>query len=109
MKQFLFLVLMVSSTAYGFEDNPVMPFSTAKNIAVQSNIRWIPVNDVQEACNKESRHRGGSGFKIPVQACSFNDAPVNGVNNCIIYTFKNPTMHTLGHETRHCFQGAWHK
>lgn len=27
---------------------------------------------------------------------------------CTIYTYRNPPLETLGHETLHCFTGRWH-
>jgi hypothetical protein len=106
MKQVLFILLLLSSSAFAIEDDPVIPFSTANMITKQSMIKWTPVDDVKSTCDRESRSRGNSGFGYTVQACSFWSS--SGPPTCTIITKRNPTMHTLGHELRHCFQGNWH-
>jgi hypothetical protein len=87
-------------------DNPNKSFDTGVNKRTESTIKWIPVDDVIDACNKESKKRGFGGFDPGAKfaACSF----YNG-NQCTIITSKTPSMHTLGHEMRHCYQGNWHE
>jgi hypothetical protein len=68
-------------------------------------IEWIAVDKEMEACEKESTRRGFNGFGgISIAACSFYKA-----DQCMIITSKNPTMHSIGHKVRHCFQGQWHQ
>ncbi len=84
-------------------DHPSRPFSTELN-SPQSTIKWIPVENVIQACEKESKRLGFGGFGgKKIAACSFYFD-----DQCTIITSKNPTMHTIGHEVRHCFQGQWH-
>jgi len=40
---------------------------------------------------------------VNLKACGTQDG-----NKCLIVTPKQATMHNLGHELRHCFQGYWH-
>jgi hypothetical protein len=85
-------------------DHPSRPFSAAEKLP-QSTIKWITVDNVMESCEKESRRRGFKGFGgIKMMACSFYVG-----DQCTIITSRNPTMHSVGHEVRHCFQGDWHK
>lgn len=97
------LLISVNAIAADFDDDPSKPFDTSANYGTQSTITWIPVDNVQKSCEAESRKRGYKGFGFGVQACSF----FNG-NQCTIITGKKTSMHTLGHEVRHCFQGNWH-
>lgn len=73
-----------------------------------SIITWEQVDDVQQACDKESKRRGLGGFKIQVEACSFWGKRLT-IDVCHIITEKKTDLDTLGHEMRHCFQGAFHK
>jgi hypothetical protein len=95
--------LLVAGQATAFNDDPSQPFDTASNYTTQSTITWRTVDNVQKVCESESRKRGYGGFGYGVQACSFFDG-----NQCTIITSKKTTMHSLGHEVRHCFQGNWH-
>lgn len=78
-------------------------FPASKNITNQTNVRWEAVDNVQAACEKGSHRRGYGGFNYPVEACSFWDK-----STCHVITAKKVNLHTLGHEIRHCFQGAFH-
>ena len=90
------------SRAEDWED-PEYLFSVEKLRHNKMTIEWIRVNDVQAACEKESHNRGNGGFKIALQACSFWVG-----NACVLITGKKASLHSLGHEVRHCFQGAYH-
>lgn len=66
-------------------------------------VNVIPVDNVQAACEKESRRRGNGGFGFNVQACTFWQG-----NTCTIIIAKRETHHTLGHEFYHCKAEAFH-
>lgn len=103
MKNLVFIVsLLVVSNALANND-PTALFDTKDNYTNQSTITWRYVSDLQKACETESRKRGYKGFGYALNACSFFDG-----NQCLIITEKKVSMHTLGHEVRHCFQGNWH-
>lgn len=99
----LITIAFFATSASAFNDDPTRLFDTKANYTNQSTITWRPVDDVQKACEAESRKRGFKGFGYSVQACSFFDG-----NQCTIITGKLVSMHSLGHEVRHCFQGNWH-
>jgi len=105
MKKLLIALLLVSQTAYAFDDSPTKPFSTKENESETMLITWKPVDNVQQVCQSEYKRRGFGAFNYAVDACSFWN---NNTKTCIIYTRKNPTMHDVGHEIRHCYQGNWH-
>lgn len=98
------LICVVNSAFANIDDNPYSQFDTKNNVTSVSTIRWMTVDNVQAACEKESRNRGLGGFGYTVLACSFFSA-----DQCTIITGKKTSMHQLGHEVRHCFQENWHK
>lgn len=106
MKKLIALIALCSfanSHAYtGTWNDPLRPFDATKNTQREVKIQWIVVDDVVKACNAESRKHGLPPIG-PLTACSFWWG-----ETCKIYTAKQATMHEVGHEVRHCFQGAWH-
>jgi hypothetical protein len=105
MKKVLLVLSLICSTAYAYEDNPAALFSTSGNKAETNSIRWVSVNNVQKACDGARAQLGQQAYGAAVRACSFWD---NKHQTCTVITEKNVSMHTLGHEIRHCFQGNWH-
>lgn len=103
MKKLTLALLFVSSVANANWDDPMRVFDARDNTKSQVNITWRSVADVQKACEAESRKRGNKGFGYTVNACTFWEG-----NNCVIITKYQVNMHTLGHETLHCFRGNWH-
>ena len=91
----------VASPAY--DESPTKSFSTNSNRYETVKITWLTSNNPQAVCNKEAKKRGYKDFGFSLQACAFWTD-----NICTIVTSKNPNMHSLGHEVRHCFQGDWH-
>jgi hypothetical protein len=83
--------------------NPDAAFSIKPNFTNQTTVSWLVVDNVQRTCERESHKRGLGGFGYGVDACSFWNA-----STCTIVTSTQPTMHQVGHEIRHCFQGAFH-
>ena len=86
-------------------DDPKAPFSTTENTGETMIISWKTVDNVQQVCQSEYKSRGFGGFNYKVDACSFWNFVTK---TCTVYTKKNPTMHDVGHEIRHCYQGNWH-
>jgi hypothetical protein len=98
------LMLLVSNSFAYYED-PKAYFNATKNMTNTTTITWKQVDDVQGTCEAESRRRGNGGFGFTVEACSFWSPDKT---SCTIVTGKQTNLHQLGHETRHCFQGAFH-
>jgi hypothetical protein len=105
LKTLVFSVIFLSTTVNASDwDDPTASFDAKQNFTDTSTIKWVVVDNVQSACEKESRDRGYGGFGIKVQACSFYKG-----DQCTIITGKKTNMHQVGHEVRHCFQANWHK
>lgn len=108
MKKALVLLLTVIATvAHADWRNPDEPFNANNKMTDNAQIKWITVDNLQATCEAESRRRGFNGFGYPIQACTFWDKTPSGYQ-CTMITTKNPTIHNLGHEVRHCFQGNYH-
>ncbi len=92
--------------AYESWDNPTAPFDAQVGRIYDKPIiiEWRLADNIVQACNKASKEFGNSGFGgQQMQACAFWWG-----DRCVIITKKKPTMHSVGHEIRHCFYGAWH-
>jgi len=100
-----FIAIAFFTTSVGAENwkNPEARFDASVKSVSTSTIQWVTTNDIQNVCDTESKRRGLGGFSYSVDACSF----WNGAN-CIIFTRVSTTLHELGHEMRHCFQGNYH-
>lgn len=83
--------------------NPEAKFNATDSKTDSKQITWRYTNNVQKECEAESQKRKLGGFGYAVDACSFWDK-----NSCTIITARQTTMHILGHELRHCFQGSFH-
>ena len=112
MKTLISLALSIAipvasfAQALNIPDNPTTPFdATGKRVFEGSIIvEWRIADDINQACNQTSKDFGNKGFgNQRLQACSFF-----WEGRCIIITKKKPTMHSVGHEIRHCFYGLWH-
>jgi hypothetical protein len=87
--------------------SPYDTFPTKTMDATMVNISWRPVSNVQLECEAESHKRGHGGFNMALEACAFWKEGSKG-RECLIITAKKPNYWTVGHEVRHCFQGAFH-
>jgi len=105
MKHTLTALLIASqiTLAHADWDDPSAPFDATVNKTSTITLTWRVVDNVQKTCEQEYARRGHNVFGYAVDACSFWEG-----NNCTIITKKKPTMHSVGHEVRHCFQGNWH-
>lgn len=104
----LFAILIVanfgSAHAYlGTWNDPLVPFNADKNQREKVVLNWKVSDNVVETCNAHSKSLGFKQPLGPLTACSFWQG-----NTCTIITSKTPTMHEIGHELRHCYQGLWH-
>jgi hypothetical protein len=105
MNKVLAVILMFTANI-AFAENwqdPNASFDARKVLTNKSTITWVRVNNLQATCEAESKKRGLGGFGYGVHACSFWEG-----NTCTIITSNNPSIHDLGHEARHCFQGNYH-
>jgi hypothetical protein len=108
-KVFLILATLVTINAHAWDwQNANAIFNATTTDSENVSITWIRVDNgkIQSACEAESKRRGQGGFGYGVQGCSFWN---NTQTQCTIITPKFTTIHNLGHETLHCFQGNFHK
>jgi hypothetical protein len=69
-------------------------------------LAWYVVKDVPQTCAMAGVLKGAKvqyNEKIVACAVLFRTS-----NSCVIYTAKKLSLAVLGHEVRHCFEGAWH-
>ena len=67
---------------------------------VQKYIQWIIVEDMEQACYGKPKNPGDGELR----GCA-KFTP----KTCVIYTKRITSLANLGHEMRHCYEGAWHK
>lgn len=105
----LLLLIATSAHVQAFLawDNPTAPFDAkAKRVHKGPiSIEWKTSTEPHKACDLHSKQIGNGGFSSnpQLQACSFWHG-----STCTIITNEKPSMHTVGHEVRHCFYGEWH-
>jgi hypothetical protein len=93
-----------SSSAQEWKD-PNSRFDAKRKMSDTVKLTWRTVDNLQQACEEESRRRGNGGFGYGLEACSFWN--IQGTE-CLIITKNKTSLHELGHEVRHCFQGNYH-
>ncbi len=84
----------------------VMP--TTRN-RKEVKIKWVTVDSTDKVCADLVVKAGHPRPKYGTNGCSTWSHNSIGVDTCTIYTKKNTTMGTVGHEVMHCFQGEFHK
>lgn len=103
---FKFILALVLAPCFAvaadWRDGDAM-FSTKPNQTETLVVSWMVVPNVQATCEAVSNDSGLGGFGHAVSACSFWRKDI-----CLIVTGKQTTMHQIGHELRHCFQGGFH-
>ena len=79
---------------------------TAKPRYEDVTVGWVVSDDVAQTCNMAfALNKSLVRYNKDILAC----AVVYRVSNtCVIYTAPNLSLAVLGHEIRHCFEGAWH-
>jgi hypothetical protein len=104
MKNSLMAILLLSaSVTHADWQDPESPFDAGKNDAVTKQLSWHISKDIQKTCEQEHVKRGFAKPTWRVDACSFWKG-----DTCDIFTKPNPTLHDIGHELRHCYQGHYH-
>ena len=66
-------------------------------------ITWQTVPDVDAACKKEYKKLGKT-----TDIRTFLGCAIVRLDNCVIITGEHTTHEIMGHEMRHCFDGAFH-
>jgi hypothetical protein len=105
MQKLLAVLLAVTSmNALAYKDEPTAGWHASANKTETLSITWKVAKSATEACNVEAKRRGLAPFGEEVWGCQFDDGP----KGCTIITDEWTSLTVLGHEVRHCYQGAWH-
>lgn len=94
-----------ASMAFNYIDDPNVPFdASVMRISGEVVVKWKTTDNVQKTCNAEGARFGlVKNYRENIRACAYWRK-----NWCLIITGKTTTLHSVGHEIRHCFQGDWH-
>jgi hypothetical protein len=107
MKKVVAALAILITTAAMAKDpsdiDPRQPFDATKKETNQTTVTWVTVDDVPKACRAMDQKYGTKMERGRAIACSFWTQ-----STCTIITSNHPNIESLGHEMRHCFQGAWH-
>jgi len=93
----LVLLFLLSPVAFAGPDVPFIQKPDSHSVT----ITWITAGDITEKCHEVGLPYRYDGW----QGCA--TVSVDG-KSCVIYTNKHTSHEILGHEIRHCFQGAFH-
>jgi hypothetical protein len=108
-KAFVVASLLVVTNSFAFTEDPKQQFDMTRNTANTVTVTFKQAANVTAECDRESKARGGKGYRFSVDACSFWDRSVVGPDVCTIITGTSTNFHIIGHEMRHCIQGNFHK
>jgi hypothetical protein len=106
MKQILAVFLMAISMQALASGRYDLEFE-AQDRYEDVRIAWYVVQDVPQTCAMAGALKGArTRYNPNIIACAvrFLDGQA-----CVIYTAKKLSLAVLGHEVRHCFEGAWHE
>jgi hypothetical protein len=106
MKQILAVFLMALSMQASASGSYDLDFE-AQDQYQDVRIAWYVVQDVPQTCAMAGALKGArTRYNPNMIACAvrFLDGQA-----CVIYTAKKLSLAVLGHEVRHCFEGAWHE
>jgi len=99
---FLAMALVAFPASAGWKD-PNHKFDMTKLMTNKTVVTVMVADNIQEACEKESRRVGNNGFDHRIQACAFWYK-----DSCTIILSKKASIHQAGHEFMHCILGNYH-
>jgi hypothetical protein len=102
------LVLFLAGCATGHDIQGFTALDKDKRVTNRTMVAWVVLDDVHAFCMDDLNMSQPVGAQAltprgKVLACSRNTG-----NTCTIFTAKDTSMTLLGHELRHCFEGAFH-
>lgn len=81
----------------------------AKDKYPEVRVNWIVSSDVVQTCNTMFvLTKSATKYNANIKACAVKTT-AGPVTLCDIYTGKQTSLAIIGHEVRHCFEGAWHE
>jgi hypothetical protein len=99
---FLAMALITFPASADWKD-PNHKFDMSKLMTNKTVVTVMIADNIQEACEKESRRVGNNGFDHKIQACAFWYK-----DSCTIILSRKASMHNAGHEFMHCILGNFH-
>jgi hypothetical protein len=104
--KYLFLLLAIVSSNVFASGSHDLEFE-AQDQYDDVRLAWYVVQDVPQTCAMAGALKGAKvRYNEKVIACA---VLFRTSNSCVIYTAKKLSLAVLGHEVRHCFEGAWHE
>lgn len=101
MIRFVFATVLFLTGCASVPFDSFEALNSAQRLTNKTVVTWEVVDDIDTFCKK----RNDSISKDQtVLACA-----IPTKQYCKIYTSSATSMSALGHEVRHCFEGAWHK
>jgi len=101
VKRYSYLLLLLLTGCANVSSDLFEAVSSEQRLTNKTVVTWELVDDIDTFCKKRND-------SIPkdqtVLACA-----IPTKQYCKIYTASATSMFALGHEIRHCFEGAWHK
>jgi hypothetical protein len=106
MKHIIATLALLCGTAHASGDHDL--WFEAKDRYNEVRMGWIVSDDVTQTCNMLIALKHPSSKYDPnIKACAVRKT-TGGFRMCDIYTSKQTSLAIIGHEARHCFEGAWH-
>lgn len=99
---FLAMALITLPVSADMND-PNHKFDMSKLMTNKTAVTILIADNVQAACDKESRRVGNNGFDHKIQACAFWYK-----DSCTVILPRKASMHQAGHEFMHCILGSFH-
>jgi hypothetical protein len=98
-------LIIISTCASAFNDDPTALFDASNVHSETVKVTWkrVKAENLLETCQKVYKL-----YRLPQITYAIRGCSIWVGNECTIITPDATSMHTLGHETRHCFQQAWH-
>jgi hypothetical protein len=104
-KLILSMLMLVNGVSFASGDHNLS--FQAKDVYEDVRISWIVSDDIVQTCNMATALTGSTAkYNHRILACA---VLYKKSNTCVIYTAKKLNLAILGHEIRHCFEGAWHE
>jgi len=101
MKHYLYPLLLLLTGCASVPSDSFEALNSTQRLTNKTVVTWELVDNIDTFCKKRND-------SIPkdqtVLACA-----IPTKQYCKIYTASATSMSALGHEIRHCFEGAWHK
>ena len=104
------ILFLISSLAFAkLEASAYEKYSATDNMTTVTKITWETVDNPQKVCTALKIKLTGKPYPYKVDACSSWSTNFFNQYTCHVITSKTTNNDILGHEIRHCFQGAFHK